>query len=62
LIWPGADTSEEVLRAVVDPAFNLAFGVEVGYRGFELVAEDWPANMRFCARSIRLEVHREPRQ
>ncbi len=54
------DTSRAVFSEVVDPEFNRAFHVEVGYKTFELAAEDVPTNMRFVAELVELEIYREP--
>ncbi|MES2569994.1 MAG: hypothetical protein V4710_08055 [Verrucomicrobiota bacterium] len=54
------DTSRQVLCEVVDPRFNQAYRIETGFRIFELTAEDVSSTMRFVARRIHIEVHREP--
>ena len=54
------DTSQTVFRELTDREFNLKYSIEIGQRTFELLAEGVSTPMRFSAKSVRLEVHREP--
>jgi hypothetical protein len=50
------NTAEQVFREIVDVNFNQVYGIEIGYRTFEFIAEDLPVTMRFVAKHVRLET------